>query len=276
MMISGHTANNPNAAVPWAALSKSPDDFFEPMYLPEGVELEEVSKMKAGALNGCVRHWLKRAKQGDIAFQFKAVQDSHRREGKRKGKGKGKAKKSAGSDEDEEEDDGKHSHRQDPKGKRKRSETLTDDEDEDDQDDQEEEESGDEDEEEEEDGDEDEEGEKQEQEDEDEDEEEEEEEEEKEDSADLVEQTLRAPASEEDGEGDVTQDGPPGEGDDTPPPMWYDSIIPDLVYNILMLPSSSPADVPKTLPDQLAFLLSLSKEPDYLELIKIAQAVPVS
>jgi hypothetical protein len=251
MMISGRTAKNPHAVVPWAALSKSPDDFFDPTNLPEGVELQEISRMKGGALNRCIRHWLECAEKGDVAFQFKTVQDSHRREGRGKGKGKGKGKRKqpASDDEDEEEDDRKDSHQQDAKGKKRRLETPTDDEEEDDEDDEEEDEDEDEDEEEE-----DEEKEEKEE------EEEEEEEKETEDSADLVELTLRGPASEEDsggsaaskedlgGSSTVTEDGTAGEGDPArnsgggeTPPMWYDITIPPFRVSQIDTPIFQPS-----------------------------------
>jgi hypothetical protein len=59
---------------------KSPNKFLEPCYLPEGVLLTEISKMKGGPLNACIRHWSGRVHKGEIAFRFKAVEDSHLRE----------------------------------------------------------------------------------------------------------------------------------------------------------------------------------------------------
>jgi hypothetical protein len=40
----------------------------------------EISKMKGGALNACINHWSGRIRKGEIAFRFKAVEDSHMRE----------------------------------------------------------------------------------------------------------------------------------------------------------------------------------------------------
>lgn len=42
--------------------------------------LTEISKMKGGALNACINHWSGRISKGEIAFRFKAVEDSHLRE----------------------------------------------------------------------------------------------------------------------------------------------------------------------------------------------------
>lgn len=78
--VPGHAANNSKAAVPWSALLKSPNKFLDNCYLPEGVFLTEISKMKGGALNACIRHWSGRIGKGEIAFRFKAVEDSHQRE----------------------------------------------------------------------------------------------------------------------------------------------------------------------------------------------------
>lgn len=274
MRISGHTANNPHAVVPWAALSKSPDSFIEPKYLPDGVELQEISKMKGGPLNRCIQHWLERAETGDIPLRFKAVHDSHRRDGK------GKKKRKQPARDDGDEDDSNDSHQQDPKGKKKRRETPSDDEDEDEEDSHwphpaqrnriPQGPGGD-----------------------------------KEDEGDEARQD--GPHSDDNntkGAGDgqpnkkqphlpskdiarsptLTDDGPPGDADqvassggaEAPSPMWYNIIIPHFMYSKLTGPSSSPADVLKQLPNQLAFLLSLSRESDYLALVKMASTVPVS
>jgi hypothetical protein len=42
--------------------------------------------MKAQTLNACLLHWLERVENGEIAFRFKAVEDSHRRVPKSKKK----------------------------------------------------------------------------------------------------------------------------------------------------------------------------------------------
>jgi hypothetical protein len=44
---------------------------------------------------------------------------------------------------------------------------------------------------------------------------------------------------------------------------------------LLNYPNVSPANVPKGVQEQFAYLISLSKEPEYVELLKIAADVPV-
>jgi hypothetical protein len=65
--------------VPWTALFQTPDKFLDAHYLPAGVQLTEISKMKAKTLNACLLHWSERVQNGEIAFRFKAVEDSHLR-----------------------------------------------------------------------------------------------------------------------------------------------------------------------------------------------------
>jgi hypothetical protein len=72
--------------VPWTALFQTPDKFLESCYLPAGVQLTEISKMKAQTLNACLLHWSERVENGEIAFRFKAVEDSHLRVPKSKKK----------------------------------------------------------------------------------------------------------------------------------------------------------------------------------------------
>ena len=40
--------------------------------------------MKAASLHACLRHWSKRVENGHIAFRFKAVEDSHKKDAKTK------------------------------------------------------------------------------------------------------------------------------------------------------------------------------------------------
>jgi hypothetical protein len=63
--------------VPWTAVLQAPAKFLEPCYLPAGVKLTEISKMKAESLNACIHHWSERVTNGDIAFRFKHVDPSH-------------------------------------------------------------------------------------------------------------------------------------------------------------------------------------------------------
>jgi hypothetical protein len=78
----GHAAHNPKAIVPWTALLETPEKFLEPCYLPAGVKLTEISKMKAKTLQACLNHWLECVENGDIAFRFRAVDESHQRAAK--------------------------------------------------------------------------------------------------------------------------------------------------------------------------------------------------
>jgi hypothetical protein len=75
-MFLGQAANNLKAVVPWLSLSQTPEKFLDPCYLPQGVKLTEISKMKAESLHSCLRHWVKRTEDGEIAFRFKTVQES--------------------------------------------------------------------------------------------------------------------------------------------------------------------------------------------------------
>jgi hypothetical protein len=72
--------------VPWTALAQNPAKFLDPCHLPDGVQLNEISKMKADTLMACVSHWSERVEDGDIAFRFKAVEPSHLKPGKSKKK----------------------------------------------------------------------------------------------------------------------------------------------------------------------------------------------
>jgi hypothetical protein len=54
----------------------NPDKFFDDDYLPLGVNLVEISKMKSEALQSCYSFWHARQKAGDDAFMFKHVDPS--------------------------------------------------------------------------------------------------------------------------------------------------------------------------------------------------------
>lgn len=62
--------------MPWTLISNTPDKFFDPDYLPSGVQLVEISKMKSEALQSCYSFWHARQKAGDDAFLFKHVHSS--------------------------------------------------------------------------------------------------------------------------------------------------------------------------------------------------------
>jgi hypothetical protein len=73
MVHSGHTAGNDKVSVPWTVICNDPDKFFDKKYLPAGVALKEISKMKADALQSCYGHWYTRQERGACAFRFKRV-----------------------------------------------------------------------------------------------------------------------------------------------------------------------------------------------------------
>lgn len=73
MVYSGHAADNNKVSVPWTVVCNDADKFFDVMYLPAGVELKEISKMKSDALQACYAHWYTRQGNGERAFVFKSV-----------------------------------------------------------------------------------------------------------------------------------------------------------------------------------------------------------
>ena len=77
--IVGHTCNNKRSSVPWTHIRNEPEKFFDAKYLPAGVILVEISKMKSEALQACIRHWYKRQEAGEHAFEFKFVLPSDSR-----------------------------------------------------------------------------------------------------------------------------------------------------------------------------------------------------
>jgi hypothetical protein len=72
-MYTGHASNNNKASVPWNLIANDPDKFIDPVYLPIGVRLLEISKMKSEALHSCYSYWYKRQDRGEQAFLFKHV-----------------------------------------------------------------------------------------------------------------------------------------------------------------------------------------------------------
>ena len=77
--IAGHASNNKRSSVPWTHIRDDPDKFFDAKYLPDGVILVEISKMKSEALQSCIRHWYKRQEAGECPFEFKFVLPSDSR-----------------------------------------------------------------------------------------------------------------------------------------------------------------------------------------------------
>jgi hypothetical protein len=114
---SGKAANNPKASVPWKLIAEDPDKFFDNEYLPDGVQLIEISKMKADTLQACYRHWCKSQDIGEDAFVFKHVHEPDVRADV------GKKKCRAADDDDDEEDNGHASGSAPPKKKHASSST---------------------------------------------------------------------------------------------------------------------------------------------------------
>ena len=79
LCIVGHASNNKRLSVPWTHIRDDPEKFFDSKYLPDGVILVEVSKMKSEALQSCIWHWYKRQEAGECPFEFKFVLPSDSR-----------------------------------------------------------------------------------------------------------------------------------------------------------------------------------------------------
>jgi hypothetical protein len=95
----GHAAHNKHVAVPWTKVCKDADKFFDKEYLPAGVELQEISKMRGETLQSCYAHWYKRQEQGERAFIFRSVHAGDKRVPQ--DKKKRKARPAEGSDDED-------------------------------------------------------------------------------------------------------------------------------------------------------------------------------
>jgi hypothetical protein len=100
MVYSGHAADNDRVSVPWTVVCNEADKFFDAIYLPAGVELKEISKMKSDTLQACYAHWYTRQENGERAFLFKYVEPGAIRVPRRKRKQK-VARRSDSDDEEE-------------------------------------------------------------------------------------------------------------------------------------------------------------------------------
>jgi len=99
-LYSGHAADNDKVSVPWTVVCNDADKFFDEIYLPAGVELKEISKMKSEPLQACYVHWYTRQENGERAFLFKSVDPGDIRVPRKKRK----QKAAKHSDSDDEED----------------------------------------------------------------------------------------------------------------------------------------------------------------------------
>lgn len=95
----GKAANNPKASVPWKLIAEDPDKFFDDDYLPDGVRLIEISKMRGDDLQACYRHWSSSQNKGEDAFLFKHVHQTDLRTDH------ANKKKRHAADHDDDEDD---------------------------------------------------------------------------------------------------------------------------------------------------------------------------
>jgi hypothetical protein len=80
MWHAGKRANNPKAVIPWASITKDPDYFFDSQYLPDGLKISEISKMRGEHLHSCLQQWRKGQEKGEQAFCFEKVAAGHERE----------------------------------------------------------------------------------------------------------------------------------------------------------------------------------------------------
>jgi hypothetical protein len=80
MWHAGKKAKNPKAVIPWASITKDPNYFFDSQYLPDGLKLVEISKMRGEHLHSCLQRWRKIQEKGEQAFCFKQVASGHERE----------------------------------------------------------------------------------------------------------------------------------------------------------------------------------------------------
>jgi hypothetical protein len=96
---SGHAADNNKVSVPWNVVCNKAEKFFDVIYLPAGVELKEISKMKSDTLQACYAHWYTRQENGQRAFLFKSVDPGDIRSPQKKRKQK--AAKYSDFDDDE-------------------------------------------------------------------------------------------------------------------------------------------------------------------------------
>jgi hypothetical protein len=149
--------------------------------------------MKTKALNACLLHWLEHVENGDIAFRFKAVEESHLRLPKTK------KKCAPPTSDDEAEDISKVDH---PSTQ------------------------------------------------------------------------LGSSRSVDGGDSDnKEEDTGKGKGKHLPP-SWYDHVISQLLQLHDYI-TSSPANVPKQVEEQFAYLFGLSKEKEYIQLLKLVEDLPV-
>jgi hypothetical protein len=65
MWHAGKKETNPKAVIPWASITKDPNYFFDSQYLPDGLKLVEISKMRGEHLHSCLQQWHKIQEKGE-------------------------------------------------------------------------------------------------------------------------------------------------------------------------------------------------------------------
>jgi hypothetical protein len=76
---SGNTANNKRVSVPWGQISKNQAKFIDPTYLPDGLILQEPSKMHLKEISKLCQFFLARQSLGQPVLRFKAILPQHDR-----------------------------------------------------------------------------------------------------------------------------------------------------------------------------------------------------
>src|SRR5229473_1590747 len=108
MRWSGVFTGNKRSKVPWAAMLKEPDRFFEDGEIPSSVALREPSKLRGAEVWALWEAWEGRQKEGKVGLSFRdALEKDKRPHGFMEGKGKGKNKLEYKELSSEEEDDEK-------------------------------------------------------------------------------------------------------------------------------------------------------------------------
>ena len=57
--------------IPWARLQECPDEFIDPIYLPEGVRLTQFHHIRLDDANAILQYWTTRHAAGVTPFRFK-------------------------------------------------------------------------------------------------------------------------------------------------------------------------------------------------------------
>jgi hypothetical protein len=62
------------APVPWKDMETgNPDDFIDPIYLPEGIQLTQYHHLHVADCDKMLLHWTNRKAAGEVVFRFKST-----------------------------------------------------------------------------------------------------------------------------------------------------------------------------------------------------------